>query len=77
VEKCVGIYVLSQVLCALLGLVLGFVLVMAIQRPDLSAMAQTFGVYLAAHLAVCALGSGIFAWLCARKHVLAQLQAKE
>ena len=36
-----------------------------------------FGVYLAAHLAACAIGSGIFAWLCARKHALAQLQAKD
>ena len=75
--KCVGIYTLAQVLCALLGLALGFALVLAFQRPDLSAAARPFGLYLAAHLAACAVGSGVFAWICARKHVLAQLQAKE
>ena len=75
--KCVGIYTLAQVLCALAGLVLGLALVLAVQRPELGAVLRPFGVYLAAHLAACALGSGVFAWLCARKHVLAQLQAKE
>ena len=75
--KCVGIYALAQVLCALVGLILGFVLVILIQKPELKAVLKPFGIYLAAHLAACALGSGIFAWLCARKHVLAQLQAKE
>ena len=48
-----------------------------IQKPDLAAVLRPFAVYLAAHLAACAVGSGVFAWLCARKHVLAQLQAKE
>ena len=76
-EKCVGIYALAQVLCALVGLLLGFVLVILIQKPELRAVIKPFGIYLAAHLAVCAVGSGVFAWLCARKHVLAQLQAKE
>ena len=75
--KCVSIYTLAQVLCALAGLVLGLALVLAVQRPELGAVLRPFGVYLAAHLAACALGSGVFAWLCARKHVLAQLQAKE
>ncbi len=75
--KCVSIYTLAQVLCALAGLVLGLALVLVIQRPELGAVLRPFGVYLAAHLAACALGSGVFAWLCARKHVLAQLQAKE
>ena len=75
--KCVGIYTLAQVLCAFAGLVLGLALVLAVQRPELGAVLRPFGVYLAAHLAVCAVGSGVFAWLCARKHVLAQLQAKE
>ncbi len=75
--KCVSIYTLAQVLCALAGLVLGLALVLAVQRPELGAVLRPFGVYLAAHLAVCAVGSGVFAWLCARKHVLAQLQAKE
>ena len=77
VRKCVGIYTLAQALCALAGLVLGMVLVCLLQRPELSAVARPFALYLVAHLAACALGSGVFAWLCARKHVLAQLQAKE
>ncbi len=77
VGKCVGIYTLAQVLCALFGLVLGLVLVTVIQKSDLAAVLRPFAVYLAAHLASCAVGSGVFAWLCARKHVLAQLQAKE
>ena len=76
-RSCVGIYTLGQALCALLGLVLGFLLAIILQRPEWGAVARPFGLYLAAHLAVCALGSGIFAWFCARKHVLAQLQAKE
>jgi Cell division protein len=75
--RCVGIYTLTQVLCALTGLVLGLALALMIQRPDLRAVARPFGGYLVAHLTACALGSGVFAWLCARKHVLAQLQAKE
>ena len=75
--RCVGVYTLAQVLCALLGLVLGFLLVILTQRPELAAVWKPFGIYLAAHLAACAVGSGVFAWLCARKHVLAQLQAKE
>ena len=77
IRKCVGIYTLAQVLCALVGLVLGMALVILIQKPELAAVRKPFGIYLAAHLAACALGSGIFAWLCARKHVLAQLQARE
>ncbi len=77
IGKCVGIYTLAQVLCALVGLILGFVLVILIQKPDLRTVARPFGLYLAAHLAACALGSGVFAWLCARKRVLEQLQAKE
>ena len=75
--NCVGIYAIVQILCAFGGLLLGFVLVLVIQRPELGTVLKPFGVYLAAHLAACALGSGVFAWLCARKHVLAQLQAKE
>ena len=77
IGKCVGIYALAQVLCALFGLVLGMVLVILIQKPELGAVWKPFGIYLAAHLAACAMGSGIFAWLCARKRVLEQLQAKE
>ena len=77
VRACVGVYTLAQVLCALAGLALGMALVLLLRKPELSAVARPFGVYLLAHLAACALGSGIFAWLCARKHVLAQLQAKE
>ena len=75
--KCVGIYTLAQVLCALVGLVLGFALVLVLQRPEPAAVLRPFGLYLAAHLAACAAGSGVFAWLCARKRVLEQLQAKE
>lgn len=77
VGKCVGIYTLAQLLCALFGLALGFLIVILIQHPELAAVWQPFSVYFVAHLAVCALGSGVFTWLCARKHVLAQLQAKE
>ena len=77
IGKCVGIYTLAQVLCAFAGLILGFILVILIQKPDLRTVARPFGLYLAAHLAACALGSGVFAWLCARKRVLEQLQAKE
>ncbi len=77
IRKCVGIYTLGQALCALSGLFLGFALVILIRKPEFAAVGRSFGLYLAAHLAACAIGSGIFAWLCARKHVLAQLQAKE
>ena len=77
VRKCMGVYTLAQALCALIGLLIGLGLVLGIQRPEPGAVARPFGFYLAAHLAACALGSGAFAWLCARKHVLAQLQAKE
>ena len=77
IGKCVGIYALAQLLCALFGLVMGFLLVILTQRPVFGAVARPFGIYLAAHLTACAIGSGVFAWLCARKHVLAQLQAKE
>ena len=76
-RSCMGIYALGQVLCALLGLVLGFLPAFILQRPEWGAVARPFGLYLAAHLAACAIGSEVFAWLCARKHVLAQLQAKE
>ena len=77
IGKCVGIYTLAQVLCAFIGLALGFLAVILTQHPELAEVWKPFGIYLAAHLAACALGSGVFAWLCARKHVLAQLQAKE
>ena len=76
-RKCVGIYTLAQVLCAFVGLLLGFILVILIQRPDPGGVMRPFALYLLAHLAACAVGSGVFAWICARKHVLAQLQAKE
>ena len=56
---------------------LGFALVILIRKPELATVLKPFGIYLAAHLAACAVGSGVFAWLCARKHVLAQLQGKE
>ncbi len=77
VRRCVGIYTLAQVLCALAGLVLGFLLVLLLRRPEPDTALRPMALYLAAHLAACAVGSGVFAWLCARKHVLAQLQAKE
>ena len=76
-KDCVVLYTLSQVLCALAGLVLGIAAVLVALRPELSEVIVPFAIYLAAHLAACALGSGIFAWLCARKRVLEQLQAKE
>ena len=76
-KDCVILYTLAQVLCALAGLVLGIAMVLVILRPELSEVIVPFAIYLAAHLAACALGSGIFAWLCARKRVLEQLQAKE
>ena len=75
--SCVGIYTLAQVLCALVGLILGFFLVILIQKPEFSTVLRPFVLYLLAHLAACAVGSGVFAWLCARKRVLEQLQAKE
>ena len=77
IGKCVGIYTLVQLLCALFGLVMGFLLVILTQRPVFGAVARPFGIYLAAHLTACAIGSGVFAWFCARKRVLEQLQAKE
>ena len=76
-RDCVILYTLSQVLCALAGLVLGIAAVLVALRPELSAVVVPFAVYVSAHLAACALGSGVFAWLCARKRVLEQLQAKE
>ena len=77
VGRCVGIYTVGQVLCALAGLVLGFALAVWTQHAELSAAVRPFGIYLSAHLAACAVGSSVFAWLCARKRVLEQLQAKE
>ena len=77
IRKCVGLYALAQVLCAFVGLLLGFLLVLLIQRPEPGTGLKPFALYLLAHLAACALGSGVFAWLCARKRVLEQLQAKE
>ena len=76
-RDCVILYTLSQVLCALAGLVLGIAAVLVALRPEWSEVVVPFAIYLAAHLAACALGSGVFAWLCARKRVLEQLQAKE
>ena len=76
-RDCVILYTLSQVLCALAGLVLGVAMVLVILRPELSSVVVPFALYVAAHLAACGLGSGVFAWLCARKRVLEQLQAKE
>ena len=76
-KDCVVLYTLSQVLCALAGLVLGAALVIVLQRPELSSVVVPFALYVSAHLAACALGSGVCAWLCARKRVLEQLQAKE
>ena len=76
-KDCVVLYTLSQVLCALAGLVLGIAAVLVALRPELGEVIVPFAIYLAAHLAACALGSGVFAWLCARKRVLEQLQAKE
>ena len=76
-RDCVILYTLSQVLCALAGLVLGIAAVIVALRPELGEVIVPFAIYLAAHLAACALGSGVFAWLCARKRVLEQLQAKE
>ena len=77
VRKCVSLYTLAQVLCACVGLILGLALVFVIQKPELSAVTTPFVIYLVAHLVACAVGSGVFAWLCARKRVLEQLQAKE
>ncbi len=76
-RDCVILYTLSQVLCALAGLVLGAAMVLVILRPELSGVVVPFALYVAAHLAACGLGSGVFAWLCARKRVLEQFQAKE
>ncbi|MBR5701771.1 MAG: ABC transporter permease [Oscillospiraceae bacterium] len=77
VKDCIILYTLSQVLCALSGLVLGIAMMLVVLHPELSSVIVPFAVYVAAHLAACAVGSGVFAWICAQKHVLAQLQAKE
>ena len=77
IGKCTEIYTLAQILCAFVGLLLGFLLVILIRKPEFAAVGKSFGLYLAAHLAACVVGSGVFAWLCARKRVLEQLQAKE
>jgi hypothetical protein len=77
IGACAGLYVMAQILCAFVGLALGFLTALLIQHPDPETVVRPFGLYIAAHLAACAAGSGIFAWLCARKHVLAQLQSKE
>ena len=77
VRQSVGLYTMAQVLCALSGLALGTVLVLVIQRPESEAVWKPFAFYSAAHIAACTISSGVSAWLCARKHVLAQLQAKE
>ncbi len=77
IRSCTGIYTLAQALCAFLGLLIGLLLAFVLQRPAFAAVAGPFGIYLAAHLAACALGSGIFAWLSARRHVLELLQSKE
>ena len=77
IRNCVGVYTLAQALCAFLGLVIGLLLAFFLRRPAFAAAARPFGTYLAAHLAACALGSGVFAWLSARRHVLELLQSKE
>ena len=76
-KDCVLLYTLAEVLCALSGLVMGIAMVLVVLHPELGAVVMPFVVYVSAHLAACALGSGIFSWLCARKRVLEQLQAKE
>ena len=77
IRSCVGIYTLAQALCAFAGLVIGLLLAFILQRPAFAAVARPFGTYLAAHMAVCILGSGVFAWISARRHVLELLQSKE
>ena len=76
-KDCVILYTLAEVLCALAGLVLGVAMVLVALHPEWGSVVVPFALYVSAHLAVCALGSGVFAWLCARKRVLEQLQAKE
>jgi len=76
-RECVVLYTLAEMFCALAGLVLGIAMVLVALHPELSSVIVPFAVYVAAHLAACAIGSGVFAWLCARKRVLEQLQAKE
>ena len=76
-QKCIELYALGQVLSAALGLVMGFAAVLLARKPELFSTARPFAGYLIAHLAACAIGSGAFAWTCARKHVLAQLTARE
>ena len=76
-RECVLLYTLAEVLCALAGLVLGIALLLVVLHPELGSVVVPFALYVSAHLAACALGSGAFAWLCARKHVLEQLQARE
>ena len=75
--SCTGVYTLAQALCAFIGLAAGLLLAFFLQRPAFDAVARPFGTYLAAHLAACALGSCVFAWLSARRHVLELLQSKE
>lgn len=77
VGQCVSVYTLVQMQCALLGLFLGFALVILIQKQMIRVVWSPFCIYLVAHLAACGSGSGVFAWFCARKSVLAQLQANE
>ena len=77
VRGCVGVYVLTQMLCALFGLLLGMALMFLVRRPEPETVLRPCARYLAAHLCACGLGSGIFACLSAGKHVLTQLQAKD
>ena len=50
-RRCVGVYTLAQVLCALAGLILGFLLVLLLRRPDPDTALRPMALYLAAHLA--------------------------
>ena len=77
IGRCTVLYALAQVLCAFAGLMLGLILALLIQQPAFAAAAPPFGAYLGAHLAACAAGSGVFAWISARRHVLELLQSKE
>ncbi len=68
---------LEQALLCLLGLLLAGAGVCTLHRPDLGVLFEPFGLYLAAHLLACILGSLAFAVKATGKNVLELLQEKE
>ncbi len=71
------IYTLGQLMLAFVGLLLGVGAMFLTKDLNLAEVTKPFALYFVGHILACGLGSGIFAWLAARKDVLSLLQARE